>query len=169
MCIRDSSAAYDTFIAALTIDLSTQVITDVAGADNTFTAFRYELKAGPGNSFIETPEFSEEGGAAYNQELQISLLGFDAVTRRELHRMVTQRKLVIIVRDFQNNLVVMGYDNGAEVSAGTIDRGIQMSDFYGRKLTFSAKTTKPACFMSPYAATPLDNFDAILVSPAYGD
>jgi hypothetical protein len=161
------SVAYDRFIAALTIDATTQVVTDIDGAASAFTAYRYELKVGAGNSFVETPEFSEEGGAAYNQELQISLLGFGAALRKELIKMVIQRKMIIVVRDSNNNLQLMGYDNGAEVSAGTIDRGIQMSDFYGRKLTFMSKTSQPAYFLAPYTAIPFDNFVSVEVSPAY--
>jgi hypothetical protein len=161
------TADFNGIVGGLTIDSSTKVITAIAGAADEFTAYRYELKTGAGNTFLETPEFSEEGGVAYNQELQISLLGFSAALRKELISVVANRRLLIVVRDSNNNLVLMGYDNGAEVSAGTIDRGAQLSDFHGRKLTFMAKTAQPAYFLAPFTTTPLDNFTAIDVSPAY--
>lgn len=161
------SDVFNDFIAAITLDGTNDNITAVAGSAGAFDAYRYELKPGAGNTFVETIEANDEGGIAYNQELNISLNGLTNTYRKELITLARNRRLLVIVRDSNNSLWLMGYDNGAEVVGGSHDRGAALSDFYGSKLTFRAMTVKPAYAFAAYTSVPLDNFTAIAVSPAY--
>ncbi len=161
-----SNQFYD-FKGALTIDGTNDNITAIAGSADTFQAFRYDLKPGAGNTFIETIEANEDGGIAYSQELNISLNGFSNTWRKELILLARNRRLLIAVRDSNENLWLMGYDNGAEVTGGSHDRGAVLSDFTGSKLTFTAMTTKPAYAFAAFTTNPFDNFAAVEVSPSY--
>lgn len=161
------SSQYYEFIGALTIDGTNDNITAIAGSADTFQAYRYDLKPGAGNTFVENIEANEEGGLAYTQELNISLNGMTNSYRKELIQLARNRRLLIAVRDSNNNLRLMGYDNGAEVSGGSYDTGANLGDFFGTKLTFRAMTTKPAYFFAAFTSVPFDNFAAVEVLPSY--
>ena len=50
----------------------------------------------------------------------------------------------IIVQDYNDNYMVVGLENGADVSGGTIVTGTAMGDMSGYTLVFSGMETSPA-------------------------
>ena len=50
----------------------------------------------------------------------------------------------IIVQDYNGNYMVVGLENGADVSGGTIVTGTAMGDMSGYTLVFSGMETAPA-------------------------
>ena len=59
----------------------------------------------------------------------------------------------IIVEDYNKNVFVMGLENGADVSGGTIVTGAAMGDLSGYTLTFSGMEKVPANFIEKAAVT----------------
>ena len=53
----------------------------------------------------------------------------------------------IVVRSMTDQFFLMGLDQGADVSAGTISSGSALSDFNGYGLTFTAQEVSPANFL----------------------
>ena len=53
----------------------------------------------------------------------------------------------IAVEDYNGNVFMMGLENGADVSGGTVVSGTAMGDMSGYTLTFSGQETQAANFM----------------------
>ena len=53
----------------------------------------------------------------------------------------------VIIQDYNNNAFLMGAENGAEVSGGTIVTGAGMGDLSGYTLTLTGQELKPANFL----------------------
>ena len=117
-------------------------ITDLSG---TFTAFKYEVK---GNSSFEQNITSsrENGTTFFEQTLNLTLHKLTKEDNKELKLMAYGRPH-ILVEDYNSNVFVMGLENGADVSGGTIVTGAAMGDLSGYTLTFSGMEKVPANFL----------------------
>ena len=123
-------------------------ITDLSG---TFTAFKYEVK---GNSSFEQNITSsrENGTTFFEQTLNLTLHKLTKEDNKELKLMAYGRPHVI-VEDYNKNLFVMGLENGADVSGGTIVTGAAMGDLSGYTLTLTGMEKLPANFLHKTSAT----------------
>ena len=130
-----------------TVTLTDDEITDMSG---TFTAFKYEVK---GNSSLEqTVNSSRENGTTfYEQTLNLTLHKLTKEDNKELKLMAYGRPHVV-VEDYNKNLMIMGLENGADVSGGTIVTGAAMGDLSGYTLTLTGMETMPANFIEKTAA-----------------
>lgn len=158
------SSEFNDIKSSLTIDNSTDGITAIGA---TATAFRYELKNGDGSTFTQPTVITDAGGLAYDQTLELVLQGYGNTYRKEWHTLAKSRKLLIVIRDANDTLHLMGYDDGAEAKSGGWETGASLAEFHGAKLTFKAMTAKPAYILAPFTDNPLDNFTSITVNPAY--
>lgn len=155
-------APWRTLQNSLTYDVSGQV-SDFDAA----TLYRYELKA-PANVFTQDIAASGDNqNVFFTQTLTIQLADLAPTYRQELLLMVRNRRLIIFVRDMQNRIHMMGLDQGAEVSAGSVTMGGAKGDFVGTTLTFMAECAEQAPFVEPYTTNPFDNIANATVSPAY--
>lgn len=126
--------------------------TDVVQTIGTSVAsFKYEVK---GNSSLEqTVNSSRENGTTfYEQTLNLTLHKLTKEDNKELKLMAYGRPHVV-VEDYNKNLMIMGLENGADVSGGTIVTGAAMGDLSGYTLTLSGMETMPANFIEKAAAT----------------
>jgi len=125
-------------------------ITDMAGTtigavDNSLTLFTYEVKGN--NSFETTINASRENGTVfYEQALNITLKKLTKEDHKELKLLAAGRPHVFIV-DQNDNVFLMGKENGADVTAGTVSTGNALGDFNGYNLTFTAMEKAPANFV----------------------
>ena len=127
-------------IVAATTDSTTGAIdslsADVAGA------YKYELKGT--SSLEETITASADNGTVfYEQALNLTLPKLSATDTKEIKLLAASRPQ-IIVQDYNNNYMVVGLENGADVSGGTIVTGTAMGDMSGYTLVFSGMETAPA-------------------------
>ena len=127
-------------IVAATTDSSTGAIdslsADVAGA------YKYELKGT--SSLEETITASADNGTVfYEQALNLTLPKLSATDTKEIKLLAASRPQ-IVVQDYNNNYMVVGLENGADVSGGTIVTGTAMGDMSGYTLVFSGMETSPA-------------------------
>lgn len=147
-----------------TVTIADEQITDMSG---TFEAFEYDLK---GNSSFETTVNSsrENGTTFFEQTLNITLKKLSKEDNKEL-KLLAYGRPHIAVEDYNGNVMVMGLENGADVSGGTIVTGAAMGDLSGYTLTFTAQETSPAKFLaSPTAADPYAGMTSAIVTVTEG-
>ena len=117
----------------------------------TITVLKYEIK---GNSSFEQNITSsrENGTTFFEQTLNLTLHKLTKEDNKELKLMAYGRPHVI-VEDYNKNLFVMGLENGADVSGGTIVTGAAMGDLSGYTLTLTGMEKLPANFLHKTSAT----------------
>jgi len=121
------------------------------------TAYYYELKGT--SAYTETVNTSRENGTTFfSQELTLNL-------KKLTNTMTTQLKLLaygrpqIIVHTKNGEALLVGEENGADLTAGTIQTGAALGDLYGYSATMTGEEKLPAAFIS--GSTNTDPFAAI--------
>ena len=120
------------------------------------TVYYYQLKGT--SAYTETVNTSRENGTTFfSQELVLNL-------KKLTNEMTTQMKLMaygrpqIVVHTMNGDALLVGEEEGADVTAGTIQTGAGMGDLYGYSITFTGQERLPAAFISgstitnPFAA-----------------
>jgi len=145
-------SAFDTAIAAEDDTLGT--ITLPVGV----TFYKYEIK---GNSSLETSIVSsrENGTTYYESTLSATFTFLDVATQEQI-KLLSYGRPQIVVEDYNGNAFLIGKDNGAEVTGGSIATGAAMGDLSGFTLTLVAQETAPPFFLSAApsdaSTTPID-------------
>ena len=123
-------------------------ITEVAGEITAIAGspdfFKYEIK---GSSSLESTINSsrENGSTYYTQTLNLTLPFLDKATQEQIKLLSTTRPHVAI-EDYNGNYFLVGLENGAEVTGGTIVSGAAMGDLSGFTLTLEGQEKAPANF-----------------------
>ena len=108
--------------------------------------YKYELKGA--NGFEQTIQTSRDNGTTFfEQVLTVQLKSQNAATTKQVKLLAAGRPR-IIVETRTHQFFLMGLDQGADVTAGSISSGQSMGDFNGYNLTFSAMEVSPANFMN---------------------
>jgi len=120
------------------------------------TVYYYQLKGT--SAYTETVNTSRENGTTFfNQELVLNL-------KKLTNEMTTQLKLMaygrpqIVVHTMNGDALLVGEQEGADLTAGTIQTGAAMGDLYGYAITMTGQEGLPAAFLSgstqsnPFAA-----------------
>ena len=139
-------------------------ITDLSG---TFSAYKYEVK---GNSSFEQNITSsrENGTTFFEQTLNLTLHKLSKEDNKELKLLAYGRPHVAVV-DYNGNVFLMGLNNGADISGGTIVTGAAMGDLSGYTLTLSGMEQKPANFVdAPTEADPFAGMASATVTIVAG-
>ena len=133
-----------------TVTQTEDEITDMTG---TFSAYKYELKGN--SSFEQAVNSSRENGTTFfEQTLNLTLKKLSKEDHKEI-KLLAYGHPHVAVEDYNGNVFLMGLENGADVSGGTIVTGAAMGDLSGYTLTFTGMEVKPANFVSgPTAADP---------------
>ena len=119
--------------------------TTIGGSANSLTAYKYEVKGG--SSLEQTVTASRETGTTFfEQTLNLTLKKLTKEDNKEL-RLMAYGRPHIAVEDYNGNVFMMGLENGADVSGGTVVSGTAMGDMSGYTLTFSAQEKQLANFM----------------------
>lgn len=112
----------------------------------TASAYYYELKGN--SSYTETVNTSRENGTTFfSQELVLNL-------KKLTNEMTTQFKLMaygrpqIVVHTMQGDSLLVGEEEGADVTAGSLQTGAALGDLYGYSVTFTGQERVPAAFLS---------------------
>ena len=126
----------------VTYTTGTDIIDTLGSA---LTVLQYDVK---GNSSFEQNITSsrENGTTFFEQTLNLTLHKLTKEDNKELKLMAYGRPH-ILVEDYNSNVFVMGLENGADVSGGTIVTGAAMGDLSGYTLTFSGMEKVPANFL----------------------
>ena len=125
------------------ITLVDDEITNIVG---TFDAYEYEVK---GNSSFEQAFNSsrENGTTFFTQTLNLTLTKLTKEDNKEL-KLLAYGRPYVVVQDYNGNAFLMGMENGAEVTGGTIVTGAAMGDLSGYTLTMEGQEIMPANFIA---------------------
>lgn len=128
-------------VGALTVD-SDNKVTAVAGSP---TWFQFDVK---GNSSLETTINSsrENGTTFFAQTLNLTLTYLDNDTKEEVQLLAVSNPH-IVVEDYYGNIFLCGYENGCELTGGTIVTGAAAGDLSGFTLTFEGQEEKAPYFV----------------------
>lgn len=112
---------------------SGSTITDILG---TPTWYQFDIQ---GNSSLESTINSsrENGTTFYTQTLSLTLPFLDAATQDQI-KILAHGRPHIIVEDKNGSKFMVGLENGADVTGGTIVTGAALGDLSGYTLTFEA-------------------------------
>ena len=135
-------------IASIAVDSTTKVAT-ITNASPAPVWFEYDVK---GNSSLETTVTSsrENGTTFYTQTLNLTLTFLDAKTQAELQLLAVARPYAVVV-DYYGNSFLCGFENGMEVTGGTVVTGAAAGDLSGFTLTFEGMEEEAPYFLN---ATP---------------
>jgi len=139
-------------IASVAVDTSTKIATITNGSPAPVW-FEYDVK---GNSSLETSVTSsrENGTTFYTQTLNLTLTFLDAKTQAELELLAVARPYAVVV-DYYGNSFLCGFENGMEVTGGTVVTGAAAGDLSGFTLTFEGMEEAAPFFLNatPTAST----------------
>ena len=145
-----------------TLGVPTIVDGEITAVDGSVEFFKFDIK---GNSNLETAINSsrENGSLFYTQTLNLTLTTLDKGTQEEVKLLASARPQIAI-EDYNGNFFLVGLENGAEVTGGTIVTGGAMGDMSGFTLTFEAMETEPAYFILPSIV--IDATSEIVINPS---
>ena len=150
-------------LGAITYDITdTDVITTFAGTPE---FFEFNLK-GNNNTFDAgtiTKDISN-GTSFFAQSLSVFLPKLDKATHKEV-KLLVWASPTIIVQDYNDNYLVMGLANGADVTGGTIATGGARGDAAGYTLTMTAEEAAPANFLLTDIPTTTATVSAVQITP----
>lgn len=134
---------------------------EVTAYPSASTVYYYELKGN--SSYTETVNSSRDNGTTFfSQELTLNL-------KKLTNEMTTQLKLMaygrpqVAVATMNGDTLLVGENEGADVTAGTIQAGAAMGDLYGYSVTLTGQEKLPAAFIS--GSTFNSPFGALTVKP----
>ena len=132
-------------IASIAVDSTTKVATITNGSPAPVW-YEYDVK---GNSSLETTVTSsrDNGTTFYTQTLNLTLTYLDAKTQAELQVLAVARPYVVVV-DYYGNNFLCGFENGMEVTGGTVVTGAAAGDLSGFTLTFEGMEETAPYFLN---------------------
>jgi len=150
------------FMSGVTYDAVTGKIDSLPTA----TIYRYVPFRNSG-SYIETVQKNLETGTLFfSQEVQWTF-GKLAQDMRNEFLNVAKAKMIVFVRTNDDQILLVGSTEGAQLTAGTVQSGAQKADLMGYQVTTTAENLEPAAHLEDYTSVPFDNFAGITVDPAY--
>ena len=119
-----------TFPVTATIDGATNLVTAFAAGPSWY---EYEVK---GNSSLETTITSsrENGTTFFTHTLNLTLTYLDNLTKNQV-QLIAAGRPVVVVEDYYGNQFLCGYENGMELTGGTIVTGSAPGDLSGFTMT----------------------------------
>lgn len=116
--------------------------------------FKYEL-IGTGQGLTETYTPNADNMTAFvAQAFNATFQGIDAETEKEL-LLILKHKSIVFAEDYNGNVKVMGYENGAMGSGGTAVFGSAKGDLNGYTVEFTAEEKEYAPLLTSSAKTAL--------------
>lgn len=110
------------------------------------TVYKYELKGT--NGYVETVNTSRDNGTTFfSQALSLQLKKLTAEATKEL-KLLAYGRPKIIVADRNGNALLVGKNEGADMTGGTITTGTAYGDLSGYTMQFTGNEVLPANFIS---------------------
>lgn len=128
--------------ASFTLDADDVVTAFPSGS----TVYKYELKGA--NAYTETVNTSRDNGTTFfNQELSLTLKHLDASMTKEF-KLLAYGRPQIVVHTRNGEALLVGKDQGADMTAGTIVTGQAYGDLAGYTSVFTGQEKLPANFLT---------------------
>jgi hypothetical protein len=134
-------------LTAVTIDATSKQVTGFTGSVTGWT--KWDVK---GSSSLETTVTSsrENGTTFYTQTLNATFTFLDAKTQAELQLIAVARPYVAVT-DYYGNTFLCGFENGVELTGGTVVTGAAAGDLSGFTITMEGMEETAPYFLN---ATP---------------
>ena len=127
--------------------------TEVTGFNGSPTLYKYDVRSTTNLDTVVTSS-RENGTTFYTQTLTLQLQYYDRDTSEQIKLLAVGRPHIIVV-DADDNYLLVGRVNGAELTTGNFTVGANMGDFNGFNLTFEALETNPPDFVLSTVVTSL--------------
>ena len=110
------------------------------------TVYQYQLKGV--NGYTETVNTSRDNGTTFfYQELSLQLKKLDATMTKEF-KLLAYGRPKIVVQSRGGDALLVGKDEGADMTGGTITTGTAYGDLYGYTAVFTGQEQLPAAFLT---------------------
>lgn len=124
--------------------------------------YKYDINNGASSLTQNIQSNRENGTTAFEQVLELTLPRLSKEDNLQVKLLAFGRPH-IVVEDYSGNFWLVGKENGADVTGGSIVTGAAMGDLAGYTLTFTAVERKPANAITGTVGT--DSFlDTALIS-----
>lgn len=135
----------------------------ISALSGTPSFFSYDVR---GTSNLDTVVTSsrENGTTFYTQTLTLQLQYYDRATSEQIKLLAVGRPHIVVV-DADDNYLLVGRVNGADLVTGNFTVGANMGDFNGFNLTFEALETQPPAFITGSVVTALASSTQINTFP----
>ena len=136
-----------------TATISAGEITALAG---TPSFFQFDLKGATSSLTTNIISSRDTGTTVYESTLELTFTHLDVATQEEIKLLAAARPHVVVKDNNETaNFLMVGYNQGAEVTAGTIVSGAAYTDLSGFTLTFTATEVIPPLFVTGSVITAL--------------
>ena len=125
-----------------TAGFASWVGSDGATATGTVNLYRYALRPNLSSMTINTNADPNNGTTFYTQTLSITLQKLATATAYQL-RLLAYNRPQIFVEDNNGNVMLLGYNNGCDVTGGTATTGTAKGDLAGFTFEISAEEKAP--------------------------
>jgi hypothetical protein len=132
--------AHNLYAGSLEFDATTQ---EVNGCSSEGKVFEFILPKSTGSFTEEVSSSVENGTIFYTQTITASFHKLSAQRRKQLE-LIAQNRLFVIVLDNNDNYWVVGYEDGAEVTAASTMTGVAKGDMNGYTITISSDSKNKA-------------------------
>jgi hypothetical protein len=146
------------------IEFTSGIITDLPAAE----IFPYEANRNTGGITIAPNANLENGTLYYTHTVEMTLGKLDPDKKAELEQLAKSR-VVAFIRLFDDQIMMVGRQDGCFLTAGTFGSGKARADLNGYQITLTAEEPNQPDFLQPYGAdqVPFENFPLITIwSPA---
>lgn len=159
-------ANYDDFETGIVYGGPDGEVDGLPGTSGSVKIYRYVPFRNSG-SYIETVQKNLETGTLFfSQEVGWTFGKLNQEMRNEFLN-VAKAKMIVFVRTNDDQILLVGAGEGAQMTAGTVQSGAQKADLMGYQVTLIAEELSPAVHLEPYTTVPFDNFAGVEVLPAY--
>ena len=132
-----TAASFDMTIAGMANWTNSSAVTPGA-----IVVYKYDLRPDLSSMTINTNASKTNGTTFYTQTLSLTLQKINAAVAYQL-RLIAYNRVQVFVHDNNNNLFLLGYSNGCDVTAGTTVSGTAYGDLSGFTLEVSAEERQP--------------------------
>lgn len=150
----DNIRARATFNATNTLQMDTAGFNNWngQGGGGTTTVFQYDLRPNLSSMTVNINSDPANGTTFFEQTLSISMQKLSVAQTNEL-RLISYNRSQVFVLDMNDNVFLLGMDNGVDVSGGTAVTGVAKADMTGFTLELRAEEKEPLIWLPATAGT----------------
>lgn len=131
------------------------VASDVVTALGTLAeVFKWEVK-GTANTLTETIVGSRDNGTTFFSQVVAATLPFLSPEAQNELTLIAYGRPIVFVEDYNGNIKIVGLENGAELTGGTIVTGGASADLSGFTIELTAEEKRGAPYLNSSMKTAL--------------
>ena len=150
--------------AIVAFDLRHTNVMDTAGFANwdiqsggAVTVFQYDLRPNLSSMTVNINSDPATGTTFFEQTLSLSLQKLSVAQTNEL-KLISYNRSQVFVLDNNDNLFLLGMDNGCDISGGTVVTGAAKGDMTGYTLELRAEEKDPLIWLDATAGVGTDKY-----------